>query len=168
MGVRLGSIGVMGSLLTRSLWRGAGRTLFGRELGEGRGLGHLSRGRLRLLVSLRLLGRWDFPKSLGMRFQNGLLGLTNLSGITLDFLQVWIYNSSISWHFTNPIIDIKNAFQALALDEHRAAFTPTLFYVPTVTKVSQETLSKQQDLQRSTFQAWLDLLATKRPSLEDL
>ena len=69
---------------------------------------------------------------------------------------------------TNRDIDIKNAFQALALDEHRAAFTPTLFYVPTVTKASPEDISKQKDLHKSTSQAWLELLATENPLLEDL
>ena len=65
-------------------------------------------------------------------------------------------------------LDIKNAFQALALDEHRAAFTPTLFYIPDVTKASKEAISKQQELCQTANKSWDDLLSTESPSLEDL
>ena len=64
--------------------------------------------------------------------------------------------------------DIKNAFQALALDEHRAAFTPTLFYVPTVNKVSAEALEKQREKSRVASRTWKALIVTERPLLEDL
>lgn len=64
--------------------------------------------------------------------------------------------------------DIKYAFQALALDEHRAAFTPTLFYVPTVTKALPEALSKQQEVHKIATKAWLDLLLTELPSIEEI
>jgi hypothetical protein len=56
----------------------------------------------------------------------------------------------------------------LALDEHRAAFTPTLFYVPTVTRFSPEEISKQQVLYEKISKVWIDLLKTPFPFLEDL
>lgn len=36
----------------------------------------------------------------------------------------------VSWSLLTPEQDIKHAFQALALDEHREAFSPTLWYLP--------------------------------------
>jgi len=56
----------------------------------------------------------------------------------------------------------------LALDEHRAAFTPTLFYIPDVTKASKEAIEKQQESCQTATKSWNDLLSTESPSLEDL
>jgi hypothetical protein len=56
----------------------------------------------------------------------------------------------------------------LALDEHRAAFTPTLFYVSSVTRASDEEVQKQQELCQNANNAWKDIILTDRPSLEDV
>jgi hypothetical protein len=56
----------------------------------------------------------------------------------------------------------------LALDEHRAAFTPTLFYVSSVTKASDEEIKKQQELCQDATHAWKDIILTDRPSLGKL
>ncbi|KAJ5241405.1 uncharacterized protein N7469_002996 [Penicillium citrinum] len=72
------------------------------------------------------------------------------------------------WHNVGLSPNIKNAFQALALDEHRAAFTPTLFYIPNVTKASKEAIEKQQESCQAASKSWNDLLSTESPSLQDL
>ncbi|CAI7576938.1 unnamed protein product [Penicillium pancosmium] len=72
------------------------------------------------------------------------------------------------WHNVGLSPNIKNAFQALALDEHRAAFTPTLFYVSSVTRASDEEIKKQQALCQDATHAWKDIILTDRPSLGEL
>ncbi|KAJ5908263.1 hypothetical protein N7495_000945 [Penicillium taxi] len=96
----------------------------------------------------------------------GALGFPELFGYEVP---QWLTRTDKpEWHNVGLSPNIKNAFQALALDEHRAAFTPTLFYVPTFTKFSLEAIVKQREEWKIASQAWTDLLMTDRPSLEDL
>lgn len=44
-----------------------------------------------------------------------------------------------------PNTDIKNAFQALALDEHRNAFTPAVWYLPNKTATPEEVEARRQE-----------------------
>lgn len=69
-------------------------------------------------------------------------------------------------HLTN--IDIKNAFQALALDEHRAAFTPTLFYIPPVTKATERQIREQEKKADTAKAKWGNVLTTYRPPLTEI
>lgn len=50
--------------------------------------------------------------------------------------------------------DIKNAFHALALDDHREAFTPTLWSLPKVEKPTPEAIATQQKAVDDALQAW--------------
>lgn len=42
-------------------------------------------------------------------------------------------------------IDVRRAFQALALDEHREAFSPTLWHLPEQKVVTKKDVTKQRD-----------------------
>ncbi|KAJ5676887.1 uncharacterized protein N7477_002520 [Penicillium maclennaniae] len=96
----------------------------------------------------------------------GALGFPELFGYEVPR---WISRTDKpEWHNVGLSPNIKNAFQALALDEHRAAFTPTLFYVPTITKATLEEIQRARMTWEAASKAWFDLLSTERPSLEDL
>ncbi|CAG8935842.1 unnamed protein product [Penicillium salamii] len=116
-------------------------------------------------------GEWARPGSrevevVGVFDTVGALGFPEVFGYEVP---KWLTRTDKpEWHNVGLSPNIKNAFQALALDEHRAAFTPTLFYVPTVTKASSEEISKQQILHKKATKAWLDLLLTERPSHEEI
>ncbi|OQE79442.1 hypothetical protein PENNAL_c0051G05225 [Penicillium nalgiovense] len=54
--------------------------------------------------------------------------------------------------------NVKYAFQALALDEHRNAFSPTLWYLPKVGNVTPEQIQIQKSMVDQKAQAWDNLL----------
>ncbi|KAF4539197.1 Cysteine synthase a [Lasiodiplodia theobromae] len=68
-------------------------------------------------VKIKAIGVWDTV---------GALGIPD-SPLTTIFPQV---NGRYQFHNTSLNGDIENAFQALALDERRGAFPPTLWYLP--------------------------------------
>ncbi|OJD34121.1 peptidoglycan binding domain containing protein [Diplodia corticola] len=68
-------------------------------------------------VKVKVVGVWDTVGALG---------------IPESFLSTMLpgFNKRFQFHSTGLNIKIENAFQALALDEHRGAFPPTLWYLP--------------------------------------
>ncbi|CAG8023640.1 unnamed protein product [Penicillium olsonii] len=116
-------------------------------------------------------GEWARPGSrevevVGVFDTVGALGFPEVFGYEVPKWLTW--TDKPEWHNVGLSPNIKHAFQALALDEHRAAFTPTLFYVPTVEKTTPEDISKQQNLHKVATKTWLDLLLTEKPSTEDI
>jgi hypothetical protein len=54
--------------------------------------------------------------------------------------------------------DVRHAFQALGLDEHRNAFTPTLWYLPKFGNVTSEQIEAQKSAVEKKAQEWEELL----------
>lgn len=65
------------------------------------------------------------------------------------------------------VTDIKHAFQALALDEHREAFSPTLWYLPQQEKANEELLKVKRKLVDDTAEAWHHAKCDKKVPLKD-
>jgi hypothetical protein len=58
-------------------------------------------------------------------------------------IQLHVCTPRVAPPLTTPP-DIKRAFQALALDEHREAFAPTLYHLPDVTPASDDAVARQE------------------------
>lgn len=67
----------------------------------------------------------------------GSLGIPEVLGVKLP--------SSDGWHNVGLSPNIKNAFQALALDEHRNAFSPAVWYLPNETATPEEVETRKQE-----------------------
>ncbi|KAJ8475343.1 hypothetical protein ONZ45_g15643 [Pleurotus djamor] len=103
-------------------------------------------------VTISILGVWDTVGSLGIpeTWASSYLGWT---GVRENWNEYFAYHDmSIPRHssrrrkFDRPYVN--SAFQALALDEHRMSFSPTLFYDPTPV---QEQASSDATLQQCWF-----------------
>ncbi|KAK0642538.1 Uncharacterized protein DIS24_g8958 [Lasiodiplodia hormozganensis] len=88
-------------------------TLRASERNFWRDLGNMTYGQ----VKIKAVGVWDTVGALG-------LPESWLSSVIPKF------NEQFQFHNTGLNEKIENAFQALALDEHRGAFPPTLWYLP--------------------------------------
>jgi len=55
-------------------------------------------------------------------------------------------------------LDVKHAFQALGLDEHRNAFSPTLWYLPKFGNVTSEQIEAQKGAVEKKAQEWEEIL----------
>ncbi|KAJ5357731.1 hypothetical protein N7541_004889 [Penicillium brevicompactum] len=116
-------------------------------------------------------GEWARPGSrqvevVGVFDTVGALGFPEVFGYEVP---KWLTRTDKpEWHNVGLSPNIRHAFQALALDEHRAAFTPTLFYVPTVTKALPGEILKQQEVHKIATKTWLDLLLTERPTIDEI
>ncbi|KAF8646898.1 hypothetical protein AX16_007047 [Volvariella volvacea WC 439] len=83
-------------------------------------------------VEIEVLGCWDTVASLGFPYKP----VTNAGGVTGEYE-----------HFDNSLNEgIKHAFHALALDEYRGPFTPTLWHLP-----DDPSVAKSIDLQQCWF-----------------
>ncbi|KAJ5388226.1 hypothetical protein N7509_010767 [Penicillium cosmopolitanum] len=67
----------------------------------------------------------------------GSLGMPEVLGIKLP--------SNDGWHNVGLSPNIKNAFQALALDEHRNAFSPAVWYLSNKTATLEEVEARKQE-----------------------
>lgn len=56
------------------------------------------------------------------------------------------------------VTDVNHAFQALALDEHRNAFSPTMWYLPKLKNVTPEQIESQKKMVEAKAQEWDDML----------
>ncbi|KAJ5777569.1 hypothetical protein N7520_000815 [Penicillium odoratum] len=72
------------------------------------------------------------------------------------------------WHNVGLSPNIKHAFQALALDEHRAAFTPTLFYIPPVKEATDKEINDQEKKLQEAITAYGNTLTSDRPSIQEI
>ncbi|KAJ5935120.1 hypothetical protein N7466_004667 [Penicillium verhagenii] len=118
-------------------------------------------------------GEWAVsPKSrqvevVGVFETVGALGFPEVFGYEMPH---WMSDKP-EWHNVGLSPNIKNAFQALALDEHRAAFTPTLFYVPPVEKATLEDIELQEKKFKDADRAWSNIVSDndkKRPTIENM
>ncbi|CAI7656839.1 unnamed protein product [Penicillium glandicola] len=82
------------------------------------------------------------PEVLGMKLPSWLLRWSGKSG----------------WENIGLAPNIKHAFQALALDEHRNAFSPTLWYLHRFGNVTSEQIQIQKGMVDQKAQQWDDLL----------
>jgi hypothetical protein len=64
------------------------------------------------------------------------------------------------------LIDIKHAFQALGLDEHREHFSPMLWYLPDKKEITSEELEAQQKRIDDALAAWYPKAYDKKVPLE--
>ncbi|KAF7877314.1 hypothetical protein EAF04_000997 [Stromatinia cepivora] len=104
----------------------------------------------------------------------GALGPPEVFGFELP---EWArFGEKPEWHNVALSANIKHAFQALALDEHRNAFTPTLYYIKTSETPSDEEIEKQRTLSKHLDGKWKAMVEemSKRamvgdePNLEEL
>lgn len=83
----------------------------------------------------------------------GSLGMPEVLGIKL--------RSSDGWHNVGLSPNIKNAFQALALDEHRNAFSPAVWYLPNKTATLEEVEARKQEEMLAERKYWRTLKQAK-------
>ncbi|KAJ5884453.1 hypothetical protein N7504_012025 [Penicillium tannophilum] len=116
-------------------------------------------------------GRWATDESrsvevVGVFDTVGALGFPELFG---QEVPQWLSRTDKpEWHNVGLSPNINNAFQALALDEHRAAFTPTLFYIPPVTKATERQIREQEKKVDTAKAKWGNVLTTYRPPLKEI
>ncbi|KAB8230815.1 T6SS phospholipase effector Tle1-like catalytic domain-containing protein [Aspergillus alliaceus] len=96
----------------------------------------------------------------------GALGFPEVLGYRVPSWLTW--TDKPEWHNVGLSPNINNAFQALALDEHRRAFTPTIFYVPTIAPASDTEIKEQKEVLRKAYREWSELVTSHRPAVEDL
>lgn len=61
--------------------------------------------------------------------------------------------------------DIKRAYHALALDEHREAFSPTLWYLPENIEITEEDLEKKEKEVEEAMNNWYAVAYDKKTPL---
>ncbi|KAJ6126644.1 hypothetical protein N7523_002256 [Penicillium sp. IBT 18751x] len=84
----------------------------------------------------------------------GALGMPEVFGI--KFPQKFLFwKDQPYWQNTELCANIKHAYHALALDESRRAFSPTLFYIPTQ-QVSKGDLKEKVDAEEKAKKAFKD------------
>ncbi|KAJ5773905.1 hypothetical protein N7457_008801 [Penicillium paradoxum] len=86
----------------------------------------------------------------------GAIGMPEVLGVKLSSCLWWSDRSARDIVGLSP--NIKHAFQALALDEHRNAFSPTLWYLQKLGNVTPDQVERQKKMVRAKAQEWDDLL----------
>ncbi|KAJ6533674.1 hypothetical protein B0H19DRAFT_964982, partial [Mycena capillaripes] len=88
-------------------------------------------------IKIKVVGVWDTVKSLGFPENERVRRVTSALG----------WDRKYAFHDATTCDNVENAFQALALDEKRAAFSPTLWYLPS----SATTGTAKTNLQQCWF-----------------
>ncbi|KAJ5777045.1 hypothetical protein N7520_000291 [Penicillium odoratum] len=92
----------------------------------------------------------------------GAIGMPEVGGLKIpQWMLFW--KDSAEWHNVGLSTHVKHAFQALALDERRKAFEPTLFYIPSKPN-DEEEKDELERLVRDTKK----IFETERQSAEKL
>ncbi|APA15707.1 hypothetical protein SS1G_09477 [Sclerotinia sclerotiorum 1980 UF-70] len=97
----------------------------------------------------------------------GALGPPEVFGYELP---EWVrFGEKPEWHNVSLSANIKHAFQALALDEHRNAFSPTLYYIKTSDTSSDEEIEKQRAEAKELDGKWKAMVneISKRATVDD-
>ncbi|KGO42875.1 protein of unknown function DUF2235 [Penicillium expansum] len=104
----------------------------------------------------------------------GAIGMPKVLGMKLPSWLLW-WAGKDGWENVGLSPNVKHAFQALALDEHRSAFSPTLWYLHKLGNVTSEQIQTQKKKFDEEAQKWDDLLqdairlkASGRASDEDV
>ncbi|EKV06469.1 Phospholipase D/Transphosphatidylase [Penicillium digitatum] len=87
----------------------------------------------------------------------GAIGLPEVLGIRLPSWLLW-WAGKDGWENVGLSPNVKHAFQALALDEHRNAFSPTLWYLHKLGNVTSGQIKDQKKMVDQEAQKWEDLL----------
>ncbi|KAJ5978273.1 hypothetical protein N7501_001615 [Penicillium viridicatum] len=87
----------------------------------------------------------------------GAIGMPEVLGIKLPSWFLW-WSERSGWENVGLSPNVKHAFQALALDEHRNAFSPTLWYLHRLGNVTSEQIQTQRKMVDQQAQKWDDLL----------
>ncbi|KAJ5960943.1 uncharacterized protein N7479_008093 [Penicillium vulpinum] len=87
----------------------------------------------------------------------GAIGMPEVLGMKLPSWLLWWMDKD-GWENVGLSPNVKHAFQALALDEHRNAFSPTLWYLHKFGNVTSEHIKIQKTMVDQKAQQWDDLL----------
>ncbi|CAG8264261.1 unnamed protein product [Penicillium salamii] len=87
----------------------------------------------------------------------GSIGMPALFGMKLPKWLTW-WSDQSGWENVDLSANIKHAYQALALDEHRDSFSPTLWYLPNYGEVSSQQVVDQKKVKEKKEQEWKDIL----------
>ncbi|OJK03624.1 hypothetical protein ASPACDRAFT_49732 [Aspergillus aculeatus ATCC 16872] len=96
----------------------------------------------------------------------GNLGFPELFGHELPAWLTW--TDKPEWHNVGLSPNIKNAFQALALDEHRRLFRPAMFFVPTPKTITESRSREIKYQARDATRQWLKLVRSGTASIGEL
>ncbi|PYI15983.1 hypothetical protein BO99DRAFT_405405 [Aspergillus violaceofuscus CBS 115571] len=96
----------------------------------------------------------------------GNLGFPELLGHELPAWLTW--TDKPEWHNVGLSPNIKNAFQALALDEHRRLFRPAMFFVPAPKNITESQSRAIKQEARNATRQWLKLVGSGAASTEEL
>ncbi|OJJ49996.1 hypothetical protein ASPZODRAFT_139334 [Penicilliopsis zonata CBS 506.65] len=88
----------------------------------------------------------------------GAIGVPSVHGYELKIASWW----KEEWHNVTLSRNIRNAFQALAIDEHRRAFSPSVFYIPPEGKsVEIDDINLQNQVVAKAKNEWQALVTDK-------
>ncbi|KGO69403.1 protein of unknown function DUF2235 [Penicillium italicum] len=87
----------------------------------------------------------------------GAIGMPEVLGMKLPSWLLW-WAGKDGWENVGLSPNVKHAFQALALDEHRNAFSPTLWYLHKLGNVTSEQIQAQKKIIDQETQKWDDIL----------
>ncbi|KAK8907823.1 hypothetical protein ACHAPF_000696 [Botrytis cinerea] len=124
-----------------------------------------------LVFDIKAHGEWAPEESMevevvGVFDTVGALGLPEVFGMELP---KWTtIGDKPEWHNVELSANIKHAFQALALDEHREAFTPTLYYIKTPKNFTDTEIEAQRTISDKANVEWNDMISSSEPNLEKL
>jgi len=84
-------------------------------------------------VKIKVLGCWDTVGSLGIP-EGSISKFFNMNSEhafhDTELSDSKSLHTTYSSSYSHPPVEVENAFHALALDEHRKSFSPTLWYLP--------------------------------------
>ncbi|GFP55759.1 hypothetical protein ACSS6W_008843 [Trichoderma asperelloides] len=90
----------------------------------------------------------------------GALGLPDVQGFKLEW-----GSDKYGFHNVKLNPNIKRAYHALALDEHREAFSPTLWYLPEHIDITEEDLEKKEKEVEEAQNNWYPVAYDKKTPL---
>ncbi|KAJ5164082.1 uncharacterized protein N7500_005912 [Penicillium coprophilum] len=88
----------------------------------------------------------------------GAIGMPEVLGVKLPSWLLWWSPHKGGWENVGLSPNVKHAFQALALDEHRNAFSPTLWYLHKFGNVTSEQIQAQKKIIDQKAQEWDEVL----------
>ncbi|KAJ5637222.1 hypothetical protein N7490_007101 [Penicillium lividum] len=96
----------------------------------------------------------------------GAIGMPEVGGLKVP-QSILFWKETAEWHNVELSTHVKHAFQALAIDERRKAFEPTLFYIPSKPSDTEE-LRKQEEQNLQTLKTLEDEVQTQKTEFESI
>ncbi|CAG7916088.1 unnamed protein product [Penicillium olsonii] len=87
----------------------------------------------------------------------GSIGMPAILGMKLPSWLTW-WSDQSGWENVDLSANIKHAYHALALDEHRDSFAPTLWYLPRFGNVTAEQVESQKKVLEKKALEWQEIL----------